>query len=102
MTNPKKELRDYLKILIHRLLYIKGINKQLKLIKEWEIPERVAALEIGSYFYKLVAFSFNRTLLIELCLLLDGREEKSIVDWLTKALEHSKAIEPTIFNAENN
>lgn len=100
MTNPQKELRDYLKILIHRLLYIKGINKQLKLIKEWETPERIVALEIGSYFYKLVSFSFNRTLLIELCLLFDGREEKSIVDWLNKALEHSKSIGPTIYNSE--
>jgi hypothetical protein len=100
MTNPKIELRDYLKILIRRLLYIKGINKQLKLIKEWETPNRIVALEIGSYFYKLVAFSFNRTLLIELCLLLDGREEKSIIDWLNKALENSKSIEPKIYNHE--
>lgn len=100
MTNPKEELRDYLKILIHRLLYIKGINKQLKLIKEWETPNRIVALEIGSYFFKLIGFSFNRTLLIELCLLLDGREDKSIIDWLNKALEHAKSLEPSIYNSE--
>jgi hypothetical protein len=50
MVNPKLELRDYLKKLIIRLLYIKGMNKQLKLLKEWETPSRIIALEIGAYF----------------------------------------------------
>jgi len=98
MQDPKNEIRDYLNKLIHRLLYIKGINKQLKLLKEWETPERIISLEIGSYFFKLVGFSFYRTLLIELCLLLDDREEKCIVDFLTRAKEHAKAIEPKRFN----
>lgn len=98
MKDPKSEIRDYLEKLIHRLLYVKGLYKQVKLLKEWETPKRIVALEIGSYFFRLVGFSFNRTLLIELCLLLDDREEKCIVDFLNKANEHAKAIEPKVFN----
>ena len=98
MKNPKEEIREYLKKLINRLLYVKGLNKQLKLLKEWETPNRIKALEIGSYFFRLVGFSFHRTLLIELCLLLDEREDRCIVDWLQKAKEHASSIEPTTFN----
>jgi len=98
MENPKEELREYLKKLIHRLLYLKGLNLQLKTLKEWETPERVIALEIGSYFFRLVQFSFYRTLLIELCLLLDSREQKCIVDWLVKARANAKVLEPSKYN----
>ncbi|MCX6175714.1 MAG: hypothetical protein NTZ27_13260 [Ignavibacteriales bacterium] len=101
MKDPKNELRDYLQKLIRRLLYIKGLNKQLILLKEWETPSRIVALEIGSYFFKLVGYSFYRTILIELCMLLDDREEKCIVDWLNKAKEHAKALEPTIYNSDS-
>lgn len=100
MTNPKEELRDYLKKLILRLLYVKGLSKQLNLLKEWETPTRITALEIGSYFFKLVGFSFYRTLLIELCMLIDDREKRCIVDWLEKAKEHARAIEPSIYNSD--
>ena len=88
MQDPKNEIRDYLNKLIHRLLYVKGLNKQLKFLKEWETPNRIIALEIGSYFFRLAGFSFYRTLLIELCLLLDDREEKCIVDFLIKTKEY--------------
>ena len=98
MQDPKNEIRDYLKKLIHRFLYVKGLNKQLKLLREWETPNRIVALEIGSYFFRLVGFSFYRTLLIELCMLLDDREKKCIVDFLEKAKEHAKAIEPKRFD----
>jgi AbiU2 len=100
MTNPKEELHNYLERLISRLLYIKGINKQLKLLEEWEIPSRIIAIEIGSYFFRLVSFSFNRTLLIELYLLLDDREAKGIIDFLNKAHEHAQAVEPSNYNSE--
>jgi len=101
MKDPKNEIRDYLKKLIHRLLYVKGLNKQLKLLREWETPNRIIALEIGSYFFRLVGFSFYRTLLIELCMLLDDREEKCINDFLIKANENAKAIEPKRLNPES-
>jgi hypothetical protein len=98
MTNPKEEIRNYLMKLIHRLLYIKGLNYQLELLKEWETADRIVALEKGSYFFRLVAFSFNRTILIELCMLFDDKEEKCIIDWLNKAKKNANIIEPSVYN----
>jgi len=94
MTNPKKEIREYLNDLIKRLLFIKGLDRQLKIIKDWESANRVESLNIGAYFFRLVAYSFNRTILIELCKFFSDREEKSIIDFLKKAREHSPSIEP--------
>ena len=102
MQNPKSELRKYLDRLIHRLLYIKGLNYQLKLLREWETPKRMVAIETGAYFFKLVSFSFNRTILIELCMLLDDREKKGIFDWLSKAKQFAKALEPTKYNSDTD
>lgn len=102
MQNPKTELRKYLNTLIHRLLYIKGLNYQLKLLKEWETPKRAVALETGAYFFKLVMFSFNRTILIELCMLLDDREKRGVIDWLAKANRFTKSLEPTLYNPRTN
>lgn len=92
MSDPYNEIRNYLNLLIHRLLFIKGLHKQLNLLKEWETPNRVKALEIGSYFYRLVWFSFERTILIELCLVINDKEEKNIHDWLNKAYSHAKSL----------
>ncbi len=36
MKDPATELRDYLQILIQRLLYIKELNLELREIKDWE------------------------------------------------------------------
>jgi hypothetical protein len=102
VQNPKTELRKYLNKLIHRLLYIKGLNYQLKLLKEWETSERLTALEMGSYFFRLVVFSFNRTILIELCMLLNNKEKRGIVDWLSKAKQHTKSLDPKLFNRDTN
>jgi len=102
MQNPKTELKNYLNKLIHRLLYIKGLNYQLKILKEWETSERLISLEMGAYFFKLVVFSFNRTILIELCMLLNDREKRGIVDWLSKAKQHTKSLEPKLFNHDTN
>ena len=100
MKDPKNELREYLNKLIRRLLFIKGLNKQLNLLKEWETPRRVIALETGSYFFKLVEFSFYRTILIELCMFFNEREDKGLIDWLNKAKEHAKILRPSIYNDE--
>lgn len=102
MRNPKIELRKYLNKLIHRLLYIKGLNYQLKLLTEWETPKRIVALQTGAYFFKLVVFSFNRTMLIELCMLLDDREKKGVVDWLSKAKRFAKSLEPKLYNPDTD
>lgn len=98
MTNPKKEIREYLSNLIKQLLYINGLDEQLKIIKDWESENKYEALNIGGYFFRLVAYSFNRTILIELCKLFSDNEHKSIVDFLKKAREHTSSIEASKFN----
>jgi hypothetical protein len=100
MDYPKEEIRDYLNKLIRQLLFIKSLDKQLKLISEWESPQRIVALNIGSHFYRLVTYSFNRTIMIELCKLFSDKEQKSIVDFLNCAKKYFEVIEPTRFNPE--
>lgn len=100
MKNPKKEIREYLTNLIKQLLYVNGLDEQLKIIKSWESVDKYEALNHGGYFFRLVAYSFNRTILVELCKLFSDKEQKSIIDFLKKAKENSVAIEPSKFNPE--
>lgn len=98
MNNPKVELRQYLDKLIHRYLNIKSMNQQLRSILEWKTPTRIEALNLGSYFFQLVAYSLERTVLVELSMLLSQREERSLLDWLKKTREHTAAVKPTRYN----
>lgn len=101
MSSAKEDIRNYLKKLIRQLLFIKSLDKQLKLISEWESPKRIIALNIGSHFFRLVTYSFNRTIMIELCKLFSDKEQKSILDFINVAQKHSGVIEPSKFNAES-
>ncbi|MGD1045636.1 MAG: hypothetical protein ABR936_09965 [Bacteroidota bacterium] len=94
MKNPKEELSEYLNILIGRFFYIKNLDNQLKVLKDWESPKRVEAIEVGSHLFGLLSYSFQRTILIELCILLSKREEKSLFDFLLKSEENANAIIP--------
>ena len=98
MHNPKVELREYLDNLIHRYLNIKSMNQQHKSILEWKTPTRIEALNLGSHFFLLVAYSLERTVLVELLMLLSQGEERSLLDWLKKAREHAAAMKPTRYN----
>lgn len=98
MINPKKEMRDYLNNLIQQQFFINGLNKQLKIFQDWKTDDRVESLNIGAYFFRLVTYSFNRTIIIELCKLLSDKEGKSITDFLIKSKGHYNSIEPTTFN----
>lgn len=101
MCVPKEKIRDYLKKLIRQLLFVKRLEKQLKLISEWETPSRIVALNIGSHFFRLVSYSFYRTVMIELCKLFSDKEQKSIIDFLNYANKHSSVIEPSRFNPDS-
>jgi hypothetical protein len=92
MKNPEIELKNYIRNLIDRLLFIKSLNIQLKILKDWKSTKKIDALKTGRFFFKLVEYSFYRTILIELCILLDPKEEKSILDWLKKAEVHSNSF----------
>jgi len=100
LKDPGNQLRDYLEKLIRRFLYVKSLDRQLKLINEWDTPKRVEALNTGSTFFRLVTYTFARIILIELCKLVSDKEEKSLVDWLNKAKDHATSIEPTRYNPD--
>jgi hypothetical protein len=98
MTKPKKEIRVYLRKLVDHFFYINNLNDQLRILKSWESPKRVAAIEVGTHFFGLVSYSFQRAILIELCKLLSEDEDKSLVDFLRKAKEHANSIDPQIYD----
>ncbi|MHB2154386.1 AbiU2 domain-containing protein [Calditrichota bacterium GD2] len=98
MENPEKQLKEYLEKLIFRFIYIHSLHKQVLLILEWERPDRIIALQIGSYFFELTLFSFRRTIILELCKLLSEREDKSLLDWLKKAKKNAKALKPSVYS----
>ena len=98
MSKLKEEMKDYLKKLIRQFLFVKSLDKQLKLLSDWETPQRVEALNIGSHFFRLINYSFSRTIMIELCQLFSDKEQKSILDFLSKVQKHYSHIKPSKFN----
>lgn len=101
MQNPENELREYLKRLVYRFLFITGLKKQLSLMREWEQTNRIEALNEGSYFFRLVSFSFTRTILIELAKFISEKEKKSLIDFLKKVKDNSTTIFPTKYNPKS-
>jgi hypothetical protein len=95
MNNPETALREYLNRLIHRFLNTKSLYLELKRIHEWQGPRRLEALQLGAYFFELATYSFSRTVLVEMAMLLSPTEQRSLIDWLTKAKEHVAALGPT-------
>lgn len=100
MRDPINQMKEYLNILIFRFLHIKSLYNQVKIIYSWDTPNRISALESGAYFYELVLYSFNRTIVLELCKLTSVREDKSLFDWLNKAKIHVESLEPSIYLPE--
>ncbi|MEW5844392.1 MAG: hypothetical protein AB1775_14125 [Bacteroidota bacterium] len=95
MNNPQKYLTNYLLKLIERYAKIKLYKKQLEIIDEWKGPHRIDTLNRGATFFRLVEASFKRTMLVELCLFVSEKEQVNILDWLNKAIIHSKSLNPT-------
>jgi hypothetical protein len=94
MINPKEEIRTYLGRLVNSFLYVKTLNRQLSVLKQWESESRFQTIRSGSHHFALVSYSFQRTLLIELYKLVSDREQKSIVDFLRKAKQHAASVQP--------
>ncbi len=98
MTDPKTELREYLKKLIGRFVFITQMDDDLKTMQAWETrPAGINALVEGASFFNLVQKTFNQTLLIELCKFIDEDEEKSLRDLFIKCKICAKPLEPTSF-----
>ena len=100
MINPIKEIPEYLEKLVRQYLFITGMNRQLEIMREWEAPNRIEALNEGSYFFRLVSYSFTRTIFIELAKFISKNEERSLIDFLEKAKMFSKSIFPAKYNQE--
>ncbi len=99
MQKPEKQLKEYLKKIIFRFLYIHSLHKQVLLISDWQKPGRIEAIQIGSYFFELTLYSFRRTIILELCKLLSEKEDKSLLDWLKKAKQNVKALSPSVYTS---
>lgn len=93
-------MKEYLDKLIFRFLHIRSLYNQVKIIYSWETPNRISALKSGAYFYELVLYSFNRTIVLELCKLTSKKEDKSLIDWFNKAKIHAESLEPSIYLPE--
>lgn len=99
MINPKDELRAYLDQLIHRFLNIRGLFNELNRVYTWyDSADRIKTINLSNYFFRLSTYSMSRIYLVELAIMLSKKEERSLFDWLKKAQEHAKAIEPNRFN----
>jgi hypothetical protein len=102
MQQHRKEIEKYLKQLVNNLLYVKSLYKQLKIIKSWETPDRISALNIGSHFIGLTVFSFYRITLIEIYKLFAIDEDRTILDFLCKLKMYIKDVSPTQYNVKNS
>lgn len=98
MINPHEAIRTYLKLLINNFLKIRSIEKQLKIINDWNKPPYNKTIQLSFNFFDLVVISFHQTVLLDLNKLLSDNEEKSITDWLKKARMHSQVIEPRYYD----
>ncbi|MBC8526872.1 MAG: hypothetical protein H8D22_08450 [Candidatus Cloacimonetes bacterium] len=92
MNSPQKELGEYLEILIRNLRFAKAYQTQLNIINDWKFSNKFSAINTGSFFFLLVLNSFNNTILLELYKITAKRENKNIIDWLTKAKSNSSAL----------
>lgn len=102
MRDPENELRGYLEKLVHRYLNLVSLHRELRIINSWRSRPGVSAYELGAYFFALVGYSFWRTVLVELALLLSEKEDKSVLDWLKKAREHVARLRPSLYDASSN
>lgn len=102
MKDPAGELMDYLERLTYRYLNLVSLHRELHIINDWRRRPNVSAHESGAYFFALVGYSFWRTILVDLILLLSENEDKSLLDWLKKAREHAASLKPSLHDALSN
>lgn len=101
MIDPHNTMRDYFDNLVHRYQWMESLLKQNRILRQWQVSPYTEALHLGWHFYTLVSFSFSRTVLVEICNFVSKKEDRSLVDWLVKASEHARAINPTRHNPNN-
>ena len=99
MINPKEKLREYLNILIHRFLHSKSIYQELLHISAWRISKIGAdTINLSGPFFQMVNYCMTRIYIVEFASLFSKKEDRSLFDWLDRAYEHAKALEPSIYS----
>ena len=102
MNNPEKELRDYLNELIKRYLFITAYVNQFEILDLWDTPNRIDTLNKGAHFFHLVDRSFLRTIFVESLKLVNKREERSLIKWLSQAKTYAKNLKPSKRNRKTD
>ena len=102
MTNPKEELRDYLNELIKRYLFITAYVNQFEILDLWDTPNWIDTLNKGALFFNLVDRSFLSTIFVESLKLVDEREERSLIKWLSQAKTYAKNLKPSKRNRKTD
>lgn len=99
MKNPEKELKDYLKRLVHNFIYLKSLLHQINLFIEWRKNNEEGEIKTGAHFYSLVLYSFKRVIVLETYKFLSERdiEDRTLIDWLNKAKIHFSSLKPSRF-----
>ncbi|MEO8398489.1 MAG: hypothetical protein ABI550_01610, partial [Ignavibacteriaceae bacterium] len=100
MVNLKEVLREYLDKLVHRFLFIRRLDDELKIINKWlyQKPDGMETLNLSASFFTAAQRGLDQTLLIELCKFIDQDEKKSLNNWMIKAKEHVIPLEPTYYD----
>lgn len=100
MKDPKEELHKYFNILLNHFINIKMLDKQLRIIHDWEKQDKLETLQSAGLFFSYASQCISRIILIELLMFISGKEEKSLLDWLNKSKENANSIDIFRFNME--
>jgi len=95
MNNAHKQMRDWLRQIINKFKYVSTLNDQLEKFDDWRTPKKLTIINMGAGFFWLMNYSFMRSILIELYLLLADREVRSLPNWLKDACRYAGNINPT-------
>lgn len=98
MINPKEKLREYLNILIHRFLHSKSLYQELAHISAWQISKIGRdTINLSGPFFQMVNYCMIRIYIVEFASVFSKNEDRSLFDWLNKAYEHAKVLEPSMY-----
>lgn len=97
MINPKEKLREYLNFLIHRFLQSKSLYQEHAHISAWQISKIGRdTINLSGPFFQMVNYCMVRIYIVEFASVFSKKKEPSLFDWLRKAYEHAKVLEPSI------
>ena len=97
MTEPRKELQEYLERLIQDFIYLKSLYKQISLFLDWLKINGEEGIKHSSHFFYLFFYSSKRTVCLNTYKFVSTREKRGIYDWLDKAKGNYKALSPSVY-----